>query len=106
MKFDCSANLEQFRNSGGLIKIERCGFPWRKTTKDLPLRATPIAKLLGPVTVADWGKSCSLLCLCFCLLQGFIPHRVNRRRARRRRTPRSSRTSRGPIPVVRLVTMA
>jgi VWFA-related protein len=33
MKSDCSANLEQFRNYYGQIRIARCGFPWQKTTK-------------------------------------------------------------------------
>jgi hypothetical protein len=26
-------SLRQFRNYCGLIKIARCGFPWKKTTK-------------------------------------------------------------------------
>jgi hypothetical protein len=37
LSFRLSANssdaLRQFRNYCGLIKIARCGFPWKKTTK-------------------------------------------------------------------------
>jgi hypothetical protein len=31
--FTSKRALGQFRNYGGLIKIARCGFPWKKTTE-------------------------------------------------------------------------
>ena len=36
-QLEISELLRQFRNYCGLIKIARCGFPWKKTTKGLSL---------------------------------------------------------------------
>jgi hypothetical protein len=50
--FTSNRALEQFRNYGGLIKIARCGFPWKKTTTR-PLASVYTNCETAPDLVAD-----------------------------------------------------
>jgi VWFA-related protein len=71
MKYDCSANLEQFRNNCGLIKVARCGFPWRKTTKGPASSVYTNCKTAGPGYRRRLGQTLWAALLVFLLAPGF-----------------------------------